>query len=443
MHRIRARVSLLGLVLLLVGCSTSPQTPGSGTPQGFSWRQAQGTTLKLLLTETHWLQVLRDRFPKFEELTGIRLDVEIYPQARLWEVLETALDEPGRVDVFMLAPTLDGPRYHRAGRILPLNQLLRTPSATAPDFAWEDFLPRFRAAAEIDGAILAVPVMGEHVGLLYRKDVFARYRVAVPRTLEELEAAARFLHLKPMGPKEEPGVGLVSRGDGATATGIYSALLHAMGGSWFDGAHRPGINTPQSLAALEYLRRLAGYAPPDLARYGWQEASDQFVAGRAAMFIEGSSIFPILEQSSSHVAGKVGYAPFPAGPGGPGTTIAARSLAIARKSGNPQAAWLFLQWATGREMSRWALGFDVLVPRESTWGDRTARADIPAGLMEAFLAAGRTAHTQYLPSMNAITSAREAIGEAIGAALRGEDIRAAADRAASRLEEIVRSTEPR
>jgi hypothetical protein len=45
--------------------------------------------------------------------------------------------------------------------------------------------------------------------------------------------------------------------------------------------------------------------------------------------------------------------------------------------------------------------------------------------------------------MTAITSAREAIGEAIGAALRGEDIRAAADRAARRLEEIARSTEPR
>jgi multiple sugar transport system substrate-binding protein len=347
------------------------------------------------------------------------------------------------VDVFMMAPILDGPRYHRAGRILPLNDLLRTASATAPDFAWEDFLPRFRAAAEVDGAILAVPVMGEHLGLLYRKDIFARYQVAVPRTLDEMEAAARFLHLKPMGPRNEPGVGVVSRGDGATATGIYSAVLHALGGSWFDGERRPTINGPQGLAALEFLRRLAGYAPPDLPRYGWQEASNQFVAGKAAMFLEGSSIFPILEQSSSHVAGQVGYAPFPAGPGGPGTTIAARSLAIARRSLNPQAAWLFLQWATGQEMSRWALGFEVLVARESTWQDRTARADIPAGLMEAFLAAGRSGHIQYLPPMTAITSAREAIGEAIGAALRGEDIRAAADRAARRLEEIAKSTEPR
>ena len=429
------------LVLFTAACSGSrPAAPGD--PARFSWRQAQGTTLKVLVSETHWLQVLQNQFPKFEELTGIRLAVEIYPQAKLWEVLETALAEPGRVDVLMLAPTLDGPRFHRAGHLLPLNDLVRDSALTGPEFSWDDVLPRFREASAIDGTILSVPIMGEHLGILYRKDVFKRYQVQVPRTLSELEAAARFLHLKPMGPRNETGVGIVSRGDGATATGIYSALLHAMGGTWFDGARRPTINGPQGLAALEYIQRISAYAPPDLGRYGWQEASNLFTAGRAAMYIEGSSIFPILEQPSSHVAGKVGYALFPSGPGGSGTTIAARSLAIARRSANPRAAWLFLQWATGREMSRWALGFEVLVPRESTWKDRSARQDVPSDLMEAFLVAGRTGHTQYVPPMVAITSAREAIGEAIGAAFRGEDIRTAADRAAARLTEILKATEP-
>jgi multiple sugar transport system substrate-binding protein len=342
----------------------------------------------------------------------------------------------------MMAPILDGPRFHRAGHVLPLNDLMRNGALTHPEFAWNDILPRFRAASEIDGAILSVPIMGEHLGILYRKDVFARYQVQVPRTLAEFEAAARFLHLKAMGPRGEAGVGVVSRGDGTTATAIYSAILHAMGGTWFDGARRPAIGSPESLAALEFIQRMAAYAPPDMGRYGWQEASNLFTAGRAAMYLEGSSIFPILEQPSSSVAGKVGYALFPSGPGGPGTTIAARSLAIARRSANPHAAWLFLQWATGKDMSRWALGFEILVPRESTWGDRSARSDIPGQLMDAFLAAGRTGHTQYVPRMVAITSAREAIGEAIGAAFRGEDIRAAADQAAIRLAEILKATEP-
>jgi multiple sugar transport system substrate-binding protein len=429
-------------LLLVASACARPPSAGPGEAARFSWRQAEGTTLKVLLTETHWLQVLQNQFPKFEELTGIRLAVEIYPQAQLWDVLETALAEPGRVDVFMMAPVLDGPRFHRGGHVLPLNALMQNGALTQPEYTWNDILPRFRAASEIDGAILSVPVMGEHLGILYRKDVFHRYQVQVPRTLPEFEAAARFLHLKAMGPKNEAGVGVVSRGDGTTATAVYSALLHAMGGTWFDAARRPTINGPQSLAALEFIRRMAAYAPPDMGRYGWQEASNLFTAGRAAMYLEGSSIFPILEQPSSPVAGKVGYALFPSGPGGAGTTIASRSLAIARRSANPHAAWLFLQWATGKDMSRWALGFEILVPRESTWSDRSARSDIPAELRETFLAAGRTGQTQYVPRMVAITSARQAIGEAIGAAFRGEDIRAAADRAAARLTEILQATEP-
>ena len=235
----------------------------------------------------------------------------------------------------------------------------------------------------------------------------------------------------------------MSRGSGAIASNIYAAILNAMGGTWFDGARRPTINGPQGLAALEFIQRMAAYAPPDLARFGWQEASDLFTAGRAAMYVEGCSVFPIIESASSHVAGKVGYTAFPSGSGGPGTSIASLGLAIARQSANPRAAWLFLQWASGRKMSREALGVeDILVPRESTWDDRAARQDIPSDLREAFLTAGRTGHTQYVPPMVAVTSAREALGDAIGAAFRGEDIRAAADRAAARLTEIQKATEP-
>lgn len=439
---LRSLLVALGAAALLAGCGGGPQA-APASPSSFSWRQFEGTTIRVLLNSNSlWLQVLASRFPRFEELTGIRLAVEAYPQPELWSLLETALAEPGRVDVFMTVPAVDGLRLRRAGRVQPLDGLLREPALAIPGYDWEDILPRFREAMVIEGATLGVPVMGGHLALLYRKDLFQAHRFPVPRTLDELEAAARYLHLKPMGPKQEPGVGLVGRGDGPTATSLFAALLHAMGGRWMDGGRRPAINSPQGLAALEYLGRLARYAPPDLARHGWQEASTLFSSGRAAIYLEDSSIFPILEQpSSSHVAGKVGYALFPAGPGGPGTTIAAHGLAIARQSLHPGAAWLFLQWASGPAMSRFALAFDVLAPRASAWQDRSARAEIPADLRESFLEAGRIGHPQTVPPMVAVTSAREAVGEAITAAIRGENIRSAADRATARLEEILRATE--
>ncbi len=445
MHRPWRLLSVLWALALLTACGAAPR--GRSTAAlAVNWRQFEGVTLRVLLARSPWQQIIAPYVPEFERLTGVRLAAEVYPQDTLWDVLESALKEPGRVDAFMTLPGLDGVRYLRAGDIQPVNDYLRDPALTAPEYDWPDFFPRARAAMEIEGAILGPPVMGEYLALLYRKDVFRQYQASVPRTLDELEAAARFLHRKPMGPGGAPGVGIVSRGKGAEATSIYAAMLHAFGGTWLDAQSRPTINGPHSLAALDRLGRLLGaYAPPNVSTFDWREASALFLQGQAAMYIEGSSVYLLIERSGqSRVAGKVGYALFPAGPAGPGTTIAVRGLAIARRSANPRAAWLFLQWASSPAMVRRALISDILVARESAWKDRSLwEGEIPADLVHSYLEAGRIGTPLWAPPMVAVTAGREAVGRVITAAIRGEDVRRAAEEAEARLRELLRETEGR
>ena len=443
MHRSWRHLVLLVSLLLLV-ISVSMSSPSlAGSPEPFAWRQFQGTTLRVLLSKSAWQQIMARHFPEFEQLTGIHLATEVYPQSELWNVLEGGLREPGRVDVFMTWPGLDSLRYLRAGGIRAVNDYLKDPRLTARDYEWEDFLPKTREAMEIEGAILGPPIMADNLALIYRKDVFSKYQVAVPRTLDELEAAARFLHKKPMGPNGEPGVGVVARGHGDTATTLYAGIMHALGVSWLDERHQPTIDGQQGLAALEYLARLLGtYAPPDVSNFGWREASDMFVSGKAAICIETTSIYPLLEQQeTSHIAGKVGYALFPSGPGGLGTTVGVRGLAISKGSNHPEAAWLFLQWASGKEMVKQVLQRGILVGRESAWRDPSVNWKVPPDLAQSFQEAGRIGVVEWAPPMVAVTSAREAVGSAITAAIRGEDFRSAATAAARRLAEILRTTE--
>jgi multiple sugar transport system substrate-binding protein len=378
-------------------------------------------------------------FPEFEALTGLKLVIEVHPQAKLWDVLETALRQPGQVDVFMTVPGLDGRHYLRSGLIQPVDELLKDPRRTAPDYDWEDFLPRTRDAMRIDGKLLGPPLMGEHLALIYRKDLFEQYKLAVPRTLDELDAASRLLHKKPMDAQGKPGVALVSRG-GPLSTSLYAGFLHAMGGTWFDGNGRPTINQKLGLAALEKLGQLFyGYSPPNMYEFGWQEASALFMNGGAAMYIEGSSIYPLIEESrKSHVAGKVGYVLFPSGPGGPGTSIVERGLAIAKQSTNPEAAWLFLQWASSKEMVQRALLAGVLVGRQSAWKDESLQFLIPPDLAKSFQEACRIGSPDWAPPVAAVTTAREILGKAIIAAMRGDGIRAAADAAAAALMETLK-----
>lgn len=434
----------LPICLLLLAPAILMSPPAlAGPAQPFAWRQFEGTTLHVLLSKSAWQQVMAPHFSEFEQLTGIHLAMEVLPQTELWDVLEKGLRTPGRVDVFMTWPGLDGVRYLRADGIRPINGYLKDPRLTSGEYDWEDFLPKTRAAMEIEGAILGPPIMAENLALLYRKDLFNKHQVPVPRTLTELEAAAGLLHKKPMGPQGEPGVGIVSRGQGVMATSLYAGVLHAYGGSWLDGHRQPTIDGRQGLAALEYLARLLGsYAPPNIAHFDWQEASTLFQEGKAAMYLEGSSIYPLIEQrETSYVAGSVGYALFPAGPGGPGTTVPVKGLAIAKLSHHPEAAWLFLQWASGKEMVKAALQRGLLVGRESAWRDRDASWKVPPDLAQSFREAGQIGGVEWAPPVVAVTSAREAVGKAITAAIRGDDIRAAATAAAQRLAEILQTTE--
>jgi len=435
---------LLPAALVFLTAIVPARPVSAASSPAFNWKQYKGTTLRVLLRESHWQAIIMKYLPEFEELTGIRLATEVYSQDKLWEILEKDLAQPGRVDAFMTHPGLDGLHYLRHGRIQPVNDYLRDPTLTATDYDWDDFYPRARAAMEIEGAILGPPVMGEFLALLYRKDVFKAHQIAVPRTLDELEAAARVLHKKAMSPDGAAGVGVVSRGNGIEATSVYAAFLHALGGTWLDERGRPTINGPKSLAALERMGHLLRYAPPNISEFSWQEASNLFTDGKAAMYIEGASVYPLIEQSQkSRVVGKVGYAVFPSGPGGPGTTIAVRGLAIAKQSANPKAAWLFLQWATSKEMVRRAIIQDVFVGRQSTWRDKSLTDEFPADLVQSFQEAGRIATPNWAPPLVAVTSAREVVGKVITAAIRGEDVRAAADVAEKRLAEILRTTEGR
>jgi multiple sugar transport system substrate-binding protein len=418
---------------------------GAARADGFNWRQHEGVTLRVLLGDNHWQQVMQQHFPEFEKLTGIKLAVEAYPQPKLWDVLEQALGEPGRVDVFMTVPALDGPRFYRMGRIRAVDDLLQDAARTAPEFAWTDFLPRARAGMQVDGALLGPPLMAEHLALLYRRDLFQAHQVAVPKTLDELEAAARQLHGKPMNGKGGPGVALVARGNGSAATSLYAALLHAYGGRWLNGKGDATLTSPAGVEALALFGRLlGGYAPPRVNDFNWQEASALFMAGGAAMYLEGSSIYPLLEEPKvSGVAGKIGYAVFPAGPGGPGTTLAVRGLAVARTSANPGAAWLFCQWAAGPDMVRRALQKGVLVARESAWRDTATPRPVPADLAQSFQEAGRVGNTQWAPPMVAVTGGRMAVGEALEAVVRGSDARTVAAAANRKLQAILDETEPR
>jgi len=414
----------------------------------FNWHQLKGTQLRVLLNKHPWQAGIEPHLKQFEELTGIKLIAEVYPEDQFRaKVLVELTSGASTIDVFMSMPAQEGLKYMRAGWLQPVDEFLKDASLTAPEYNWNDFLDKTRDAMTIEGRLVGPPIQVENVSLMYRKDIFQKHNVKVPTTLDELEATAKALNGKPMTDDGQPGFGFVGRGKRAAATSMFAGMLHAMGTTWIGPNREPLFNTEEGIKAFETWGRLLRlYGPPGSENNHWYEASSIFAQGKAAIYTDANSLFPVIEdQQKSKVAGKIGYAVFPRGPRGhPGSTVAVWGLAMPKGSKHQKAAWLFMQWATNKEQvlkvqSEWG----VLACRESAWKDPKGKGKVPGDLAESLIQASKVGTPFWNPPVVAVDEVRDAIGAAIVTSIQGGDVRAAVHRAAADVKRIVVETERR
>jgi multiple sugar transport system substrate-binding protein len=239
--------------------------------------------------------------------------------------------------------------------------------------------------------------------------------------------------------------GVVFRGKKAEAVTQLSYYLYNFGGSWLDDRRQPAIATPAAVRAIDfYGRMLRLYGPPGALNYGFPEASALFMQGRAAMFTDINILAARIEDpTKSQVAGKVGYSLIPVGPDGRRVPmLPVTSWMVLKQSKAKEAAWLFVQWATSKENLAQILIAGSASPRQSSWNDPRFRSqdkhpDWSRSTMEGI----RTGKPFNVPPVVAVGEVRDAIGSAIQASILGQDVKAAAERAAAEMKKIMDATE--
>jgi multiple sugar transport system substrate-binding protein len=230
----------------------------------------------------------------------------------------------------------------------------------------------------------------------------------------------------------------------AAATSQWAPYLLGMGGTWLTKDGKPAINSPEAVQALDlYGRLLRNYGPPGAVNYHWYECVSLFVQGKAAMYTDvNSRLFQFEDPAKSQVVGKVGYALFPAGPAGRKPTMEAISMAVSSKSKKKEAAYLFLQWAAGKDVALKLLVKGVPVPRASAWKESRFLAEQKhADWVEASLKSLEIASTEWNPPVVAVSEVRDVVGAAIVSSILGENVKAAADKAAVEMAKIMEKTE--
>jgi len=399
----------------------------------------KGANLRILVANHPWYDYIKTILPDFQKATGINVTLENYAENDLVQKLTTEFTAGGStVDAFMQRPLQEGKLFAQNGWYVDLNTYVKDAKKTPDTYNFADFQKAAVGTETIKDMLTGVPLVTEQEVLYYRKDLYQAAGLQPPKTLDELVAAAEKLT-----DKGKQQFGFIARGQGNPAVTQFSSYLYSYGGDWFDQTTKKAtLNTPEAIAAFTLFGKLhKNYAPPGTTNMSWPQAVAVFAQGSVASYTDANSIFAnLLDPAKSTVADKTGVVVFPAGPkGSVPYSVTSWGLSIAASSKNKDAAWEFVRWATSKEIVLKTQG-EGAVPgaRASVWADATGKSKFPADWVAAQVASAN-GRGYDRPLVVQVGAARDIIGTIITAAINGEDVKAAADKANADFQKLLDS----
>ena len=151
-----------------------PAATAKPAAAAFDWMRFKGTTLNILLTKNPHSDVLEKLIPEFEQLTGMKVAYENIPEQQSRQKVTVDMAGGGTLDAYNTSLHVEKKRFSKNGWYEKLNDYLKDPTLTPPDYDWEkDVFGASRAAvATSDGSIWAIPNQTDAWEFWYRKDLF-------------------------------------------------------------------------------------------------------------------------------------------------------------------------------------------------------------------------------------------------------------------------------
>ena len=386
---------------------------GAGEVTGpFDWKAAQGTTLNILQTPHPYQQSFQPLLAEFEQLTGITVNADLVPEADYFTKLNTELaGGTGKHDVFMLGAYFIW-QYGPPGWLEDLGPWLKNSSATSDEYDFEDIYEGLRTSTSWDfeqgsplgtGGQWALPWGFENNVVAYNKAYFDSNGITLPDTFDN------FIQLAiDLTDRSQNRYGIATRGSKSWAT-IHPGFMTqytregAQDYVFENGELQARMNSTKAVDFTEKwieMQKLAG--PTSWTSYDYPNATGDLGDGTAMMVFDAdSATYPKNKPGASAQAGNIGWYPGPAGPDGSyATNLWTWSLAMNSMSKNKHAAWLFMQWATGKEaMSKAVQGGIYADPVRKSVFDGVFKDQVAdqAGYLETFETVIDQSKIQFTP----------------------------------------------
>lgn len=311
------------------------------------WKQFEGTQLTFGMNVHPFTEVTKPLLPYFEELTGISVKFNTFPEDQLWQKLTLDLNSKnGKYDGFFLG-LWPSARYHNANWVKNLSKYIKDDAVTDREWLHLDDYPKSALEAfTYQGEQIAMPFGVEAYGCVaYDQPTFKQLGISEPTTLTELRDAAKTVHES----DKVDRAGICSRASSTTLSSAnWASMFKSHDAEWFDREKLEAtLDSEAGIASLELFADMMGnYGPADIGTYDWYKANQAFGNGQVAIAYHTPSAAGVF--TPEQYKRTKWLPPLP----GPNGTVAASTwewaLGISQYSQNPKAAWLFLQWATSR-----------------------------------------------------------------------------------------------
>jgi multiple sugar transport system substrate-binding protein len=358
----------------------------------FDWMAFKGSKLKLLLNKHPYADAMIADLDHFKTMTGMDVTYDIFPEDVYFDKVTAALSSgSSEYDAFMTGAYMTW-TYGPAGWIVDLNEYLKDAAKTNPKHNWDDVLPGLRASTawngvpggelgSADAKQWCVPWGYELNNISYNQKMFDKAGVQPPKNMDELVATAAKLTKDLGGPY---GVGV--RGSRSWAT-IHPGFLSGYSNfgqrdfTVADGKLKAAMNTAESKAFhKQWVQMIQDSGPKNWSTYTWYQVGTDLGAGASAMIFDADILGYFMNGGDNKEKGNIAYAPFAANPAAsaPTPNVWIWSLAMSSYSGQKDAAWYFIQWATSTDHDLFgAQKMDFVNPvRASVWKDEVFRKRI-------------------------------------------------------------------
>ncbi|MFY1668801.1 extracellular solute-binding protein [Plantactinospora sp. WMMB334] len=298
--------AMVGAMGAVVGCSGQSGSSGESTLD--VWFNDPGTELQPVIQK-----VMTD----FESShDGVKINLRFVGGADTHQQYVTAVAGGAPPCVAQLGNTWT-PEFADMGALAEVDLAL--------DEAKQQYVGSMVDSATMDGKLYGYPYNVGNRAFVYRKDLLEKSGLQVPKTWEDVRAAAKKLDA------DNKAEGIAGFGVMGGEIWQFVPLVWNWGGeiavregdTW-----RATMNSPEARAAFEWYATLLTVdklSPPDAANWVAADGTKAFALGKVAMGIYASFQLKSMLAQSPDLKDKVGVIELPVGPGGNNDTFAGGS----------------------------------------------------------------------------------------------------------------------